>query len=177
MRMLHEIAQQRRTKVILVLDMGKEGFEQSLHQIDADAYPDVILKRDVDFFQWIHYYADCSGVITDSFHGTIFSIIFQKPFISKSNAKRGAERFVSLLEPIGLIDHLFSDFESMIEVSDLLQEEAINYQNVEEKLNVIRDKSLSWLKNALYSPKLIQNAPHCIFPVTMNASNTIFEKP
>lgn len=43
--------------------------------------------------QWIRSFMDAKMVITDSFHGTIFSIIFQKPFILIPNAKRGNSRF------------------------------------------------------------------------------------
>ena len=42
------------------------------------------------------------AVITDSFHGTIFSIIFNKPFISYINSKRGRVRFYSLKETFNL---------------------------------------------------------------------------
>lgn len=175
MRMLHEIAQQDKVKVVLVLDMGKDGFLHSLQKIDPDAYPDVILKRDIDFLQWLRYYTDATAVITDSFHGTIFSIIFHKPFITRSNAARGAERFVSLLEPIGLIDHLFADFDAMKDAADKLKEGAVDYQAVEEKLDVIRKHSLSWLKNALYSPKRIEIDNHCVYPYTMNEVKTSIE--
>lgn len=46
---------------------------------------------------WIRGFADSDFVITDSFHGTVFSIIFGKPFISLVNKDRGASRFFSLL--------------------------------------------------------------------------------
>ena len=48
-----------------------------------------------DFIYGIYY---SKGVITDSFHGTIFSIIFNKPFITLINEKSGEERFNSLKE-------------------------------------------------------------------------------
>jgi hypothetical protein len=43
-----------------------------------------------------------NAVITDSFHGTIFSIIFNKPFLSFINSNRGKLRFDSLIETFGL---------------------------------------------------------------------------
>ena len=42
------------------------------------------------------------AVITDSFHGTVFSIIFNKPFISYINSMRGRARFYSLNETFNL---------------------------------------------------------------------------
>lgn len=47
--------------------------------------------------EWIAKFRDTSYVITDSFHGTVFSIIFNKPFKCLQNKKRGASRFDSLL--------------------------------------------------------------------------------
>jgi vacuolar-type H+-ATPase subunit F/Vma7 len=51
------------------------------------------------------------AVITDSFHGTLFSIIFDKPFISFISKGRGNERFNSLKEVFGLGNRIF-DFNS-----------------------------------------------------------------
>ena len=52
---------------------------------------------------------DAEFVITDSFHGTVFSIIFNKPFVALANAERGADRFVSLLSQFGLMSRLYSE--------------------------------------------------------------------
>lgn len=46
------------------------------------------------------YHADY--VVTDSFHGTVFSILFNKPFVVYGNKQRGASRFESLLGMFGL---------------------------------------------------------------------------
>ena len=52
---------------------------------------------------WLKSIAESDFVITDSFHGTVFSIIFGKPFIAIINQVRGADRFYSLqwaMEPM-----------------------------------------------------------------------------
>lgn len=41
---------------------------------------------------------DARYVITDSFHGTVFSILFEKPCIVIQNSSRGNDRFQSLLK-------------------------------------------------------------------------------
>ena len=48
--------------------------------------------------EWLSYFRDSEFVITDSFHGTVFSIIFNREFISIPHPQRGLDRFVSLLE-------------------------------------------------------------------------------
>ena len=51
---------------------------------------------------FIYGISNCEAVITDSFHGTVFSIIFKKPFISFINKVRGKARFESLKEVFNL---------------------------------------------------------------------------
>jgi len=47
--------------------------------------------------KWLRGFYDAKLVITDSFHATVFSIIFGKPFILLGNEERGNARFSSLL--------------------------------------------------------------------------------
>ena len=46
--------------------------------------------------------SNCQAVLTDSFHGTIFSIMFNKPFIAFINNNRGKGRFDNLKEIFNL---------------------------------------------------------------------------
>jgi len=55
---------------------------------------------------WIRGFMDAEFVVTDSFHGTVFSIIFNKPFLAIGNEKRGMSRFVSLLKIFDLEERL-----------------------------------------------------------------------
>lgn len=55
---------------------------------------------------WLSYFRDAAFVITDSFHGTAFSINFNKDFYVYGNAQRGNSRFDSLLGQLGLQDRI-----------------------------------------------------------------------
>lgn len=55
---------------------------------------------------WLSYFRDAAFVITDSFHGTAFSINFNKDFYVFGNAQRGNSRFDSLLGQLGLQDRI-----------------------------------------------------------------------
>lgn len=55
---------------------------------------------------WIKSFADAEFVITDSFHGVVFSILYNKPFLAISNEARGNSRFDSILSFFGLQDRL-----------------------------------------------------------------------
>lgn len=48
--------------------------------------------------EWLALFRDASYVVTDSFHGTVFSIIFEKNFKCLYNKNRGSTRFDSLLK-------------------------------------------------------------------------------
>lgn len=47
--------------------------------------------------EWLASFAQADFVVTDSFHGTVFSIIFNKPFVVLPNKGRGMSRMLSLL--------------------------------------------------------------------------------
>lgn len=88
---------------------------------------------------WIKGFADAEFVITDSFHGTVFSIIFNKPFISLINPDRGASRFYSVADALGLAGRLLSDFDERAVTAVL--KAPIDYLNVKNKLAGLRSRS------------------------------------
>ena len=55
---------------------------------------------------WIKCIDESNLVVTDSFHGVVFSIIFDKPFVLMINENRGAERFISLSNTFGPFQYL-----------------------------------------------------------------------
>ena len=63
-------------------------------------------RRPVSVSQWLRLIRDCKYFVTDSFHGCVFAIIFNKPFICLGNKSRGNARFESLLKTFGLVDRL-----------------------------------------------------------------------
>lgn len=55
---------------------------------------------------WLRAFMDAEMTIVDSFHGMVFSIIFNKPFWTIGNVSRGMSRFTSLLRMFHLEDRL-----------------------------------------------------------------------
>lgn len=80
--------------------------------------------------KWLRAFIDAKFVVTDSFHGTVFAIIFNKPFISIQNSKRGSTRFHSLLTTFGLQDRLVTDINAV--TPELIFSE-IDFLKIEEK--------------------------------------------
>ena len=106
---------------------------------------------DVDIEDWLFYYQNADFILTDSFHGTCFAIIFQKPFISIANTQRGDKRFISLLKELGLLDRLVYDPAQIGQDETLFGN--IDYEKVNEVLEEKVKFSREWLRQALLAPK------------------------
>ncbi|PRY88367.1 polysaccharide pyruvyl transferase family protein [Mongoliibacter ruber] len=96
--------------------------------------------------QWIEGFANAEFVITDSFHGTAFSVIFNKPFLAIINEKRGASRFYSLLKTFGLENRLITENSSnFLEVAKT----EIDFSDVNKILELEKEKSIRFLNDIL----------------------------
>ncbi|GGW22050.1 hypothetical protein GCM10007383_01330 [Arenibacter certesii] len=94
--------------------------------------------------KWIKGYEDAKFVIADSFHGTVFAILFNIPFIAIGNNHRGMARFESLLKMFGLQNRLIIDPQN-IDVDEILKTD-IDWIRVNEILKQEREKALRYLK-------------------------------
>lgn len=93
---------------------------------------------------WLSMIANSSMVVTDSFHGTVFSILFHKEFYSIVNVARGGTRFVSLLSPLGL-EHRMGDVSQL----QSLELSPVDWKQVDHILDSQRQDSINFLTNAL----------------------------
>ena len=116
----------------------------SLSSLCSSNLEDYIMPRLED---WIKGFAEADFVITDSFHGTLFSIIFNKPFISLVNPSRGASRFYSILQELGLSNRLLNRYDSDAVAKILI--EKIDYEDVNSRLDFLREEAGRFLKDAL----------------------------
>lgn len=72
----------------------------------------IVTRKELSQYQfpatdaWVRGFRDAEFVVTDSFHGTVFALIFEKPFIAIANHDRGSARFESLLRLVGMEDRL-----------------------------------------------------------------------
>lgn len=83
-------------------------------------------------------------VVTSSFHGTALSILLKKQFYTIKCRDGNNVRTESILNLLQLKDRMIENI-SEIDVSS-----SINYSNVEEILNIEREKSRTFIKNSLY---------------------------
>ena len=96
----------------------------------------------------VAYIRDSDFVLTNSFNGTVFSILFHKPFITL-NWENDLQniRVRNLLSRVGLIDRFYDnkDIFGFEEYSEKL----IDWDAVDEKLSEWRMSSLAFLKKTL----------------------------
>lgn len=97
--------------------------------------------------QWLKGFRDAEFVVTDSFHGTVFSILNNTPFIVIDNEYGGTTRITSLLEQFGLKDRLI--FEAAAKDFNVDDLGSIDWVEVNKKLKKLRQQSGSWLLEAL----------------------------
>lgn len=97
--------------------------------------------------EWLKGYEDAKFVIADSFHGTLFAILFNIPFLAIGNKSRGMARFESLLKMFGLEDRLVADVTD-INIDAILKQE-VDWERVNMKVEQEKQKSLNFLKNNL----------------------------
>lgn len=96
--------------------------------------------------QWLRDFRDSEYVVTDSFHGTVFSIIFNKPFITIGNNTRGMARFTTLLKLFSLEDRLIFNTD---DVTPELLNKKIDWNKVNRIIKKERKRSFDYLATHL----------------------------
>ena len=99
---------------------------------------------------WIKGFASADIIVTDSFHGCAFSIIFNKPLIFMRNESRGNTRFDSLIDLFGIHDNEVSD-----NIPWDINKDYHLPQNTSKKLNDLRKKSMEFINNSLSESEVI----------------------
>jgi polysaccharide pyruvyl transferase WcaK-like protein len=100
-----------------------------------------LINTALDF---VNHIANADYVITDSFHGTSFSLIFSRQFVCVSPPKYST-RLGSILNKVGLENRMF--FGDTIDMSIALT--SVNYDWVSSVLKKEKEKSKSFLQSAL----------------------------
>ena len=151
------------------LTKSKKLFSYMLHGLDNDAT--VIIRQLVESYgskiefcnaksysfingyvlpsptRWLAHIRDAGCVITNSFHATVFCLIFHVPFFSmliEGNNSSMNSRIIELLEAVGLQHRICSPSEQIL---DELIDESINWDNVDQRLIQIRESALIFLKD------------------------------
>lgn len=98
--------------------------------------------------KWLEGFHKARFVITDSFHGVVFSILFNKPFFAVGNRQRGLARFDSVLKLFSLEDRLIGENE-ILTVEKL--NDPVDWTTVNQILDRERERSRQFLTMSLLS--------------------------
>lgn len=130
------------------LVVGEEVLTVAKKLSEATMLPIVVkqagskVKKEDTIEDWFAEFRDADYVVTDSFHGMVFSIIFNKPFAIVMNPSGGNDRYISLLSQLGLMERIVKD-------GTLPSDSVIDWQKVNMQLDSLRKTSLEFLKNNL----------------------------
>lgn len=142
---LLEVSQKTGLDIKIVLD---RQFNSEENKSIIGLNDKIVVPQEIEDWLSLIYHSDY--VFTDSYHGLCFSLIFEKQFSCIGNMKRGLSRFTTLLDRIGLSDHLVFDPKEAVALID----KKIDYNSVNACLQSDIERSKSWLNNALDSEKI-----------------------
>lgn len=128
-KIANKIAKEKNVKIIELNDKKNENY--FCEQI-SDAGPD----------EFLTLIKNAKAIVTNSFHGTIFSIIFEKEFYTITRLNRNS-RMKNILKIVDMEDRLIDKVEELekIKVQD--------YKKAYYRLNVEKEKSKEFLNKAL----------------------------
>lgn len=125
------------------------GKKKNLSVIDGNGMPNSINKRNeksvvIGPSEFLWYIRNAEYVITNSFHGTVFSVIFEKKFVAIPHSKTG-NRVIELLERIGLIDRCINCGNVVLDIID----SDIDYDLCNEKIKKIVEESQNYIMDSI----------------------------
>lgn len=138
-------------------DQIVSSIAQQLGLNSFEVYPkkrigiDELTKHNIDDFvfpspaAWLRGFQDAKFVVADSFHGIVFSILFNVPFLAIGNKERGLTRFTSLLRMFKLEDRLITDLTDF-DADEFLKKE-VDWEKVNKILEGERKKAKEFLIN------------------------------
>lgn len=129
-----KLAAQKGLKVVMVLPMTPIKFELGVKYLD-----------DVDPINFLHLVCNADTIITDSYHGTLFSVIFEKEFYSICGRNASDYRKTDILNRIGLTCRVITN------TNEILKNcyEKINYEEVHSYLDPLIKESKDYLRKTL----------------------------
>lgn len=129
-----EIGREQGLKVVRIC---KEAYKQDKK---TDGIIDILDAAPDDF---LGLFSKAEIVLTNSFHGTVFSIMFRKEFYTILNAENNNNtRQINLLETVGLEDRIVYE-------GSFVKRNKIDYIDCHNRMNILIKKSEDYLINAI----------------------------
>lgn len=104
------------------------------------------ILRSISPKDFVELFDNATYVVTDSFHGTAFSIIFEKDAFVIPNKEKGG-RMISLMKQLKLSNRIIDSLEK-VSINTINQTVDMNY--MKRKRDELRLKSLEYLKDSIF---------------------------
>lgn len=138
---------------VVALDMNPQKVEGNQRLFKGSYRQNVFVLDRPTPEQWLAALSAARYVLTDSFHGMLFSHVFGRDFVALPNAARGKSRFYDALALLGLEDRVQGALENNVNgVAELLAK-PVNYEAAEARVAAERERSRAWLHEAVFAPK------------------------
>ena len=141
-QLIEKAAKQYNLDTVVIVDSSKYEEKTKLMNMDS-------VVEHPEFEDWLLYFYHASYVITDSFHGTCFSIIFEKDFATiKARQKQRFNSLAAMMDSDGSANAMFYE-----NISDALSSDEIfkkrNFEKIKANIDSVVDKSKEWLQKSL----------------------------
>ena len=113
----------------------KKTLNAAVREAYSPKYTSVLFGKVLTPRQWVEALASSKYVVTNSFHGVVFSVIYRRPFIVMPVGERVSKmntRITSLLEQLGLENRIVKKYNP--EQLNELYNHSIDWQYVNKKL-------------------------------------------
>ena len=140
--LVNEVAKKLNLPVICILDGRKGTFKENNKVFSMKN-----TVKNATEEEWLYFFENAEYIVTDSQHGSAFSIIFNKQFICCSNKKWGQARYESLFGLLGLKDRQKLTWKDADEAK--IYNKRIDYNRVNAILEKRVKSSYEWLQQAL----------------------------
>ena len=134
------IAALMKAKMICATDRQYKPKEKAEMLKTCGVMPDMSLE------EIIYHMMHANYILTDSFHGTCFSLIFRRNFYALPNYQRDTTRFETLSNIFDISDRMISDLSVIYNKKQLT---VVDYKKVEPRIEYHTKRSQDWLKSAL----------------------------
>lgn len=134
----------------IAIDALRDNDEGSRKVIENVLSKDSNVLKGLRIEDWLSYIAGADYVVTDSFHGFCFSIIYNKNVVAYINPRRGKARFESIAATTGLESRLITSAQQIFDRG--LLDTPIDYASVKDRLEPEIARSKAWLEAAFRKP-------------------------
>lgn len=107
---------------------------------------DIVRENNCCIYEWLALEKDAEFIVTNSFHGTVFALLFHTPFLTAAIKGSGMnDRIYTLLKSVGLESRIAEGF-SADKINEIINS-PINWDEVDQKIAALRERSAEFLSD------------------------------